>query len=229
MWVSQNAQDGDWSRKLGGGGGCPCIHCPLREAFWFMNHCRPSAGFEINFMGYTQNFLNNKNKAEIKHQNTWHFARYCFVQILFSILVCVWVWDDIKPISSCESWPKRVRNIQLQKLLLTEVGWTGSECQVLPLVQTPDLWRRIFLPALLLFFRVSAQICPKVRKGWCEHLLMRDRAVEGPERLAVVGAWGPACRREHLIVIAPPPMSGELPPPPLSPDLVAWLQTWGWS
>ena len=87
--------------------------------------------------------------------------------------------DDIKPISSCESRPKRVRNIQLQKLLLTEFGWPGSECQVLPLVQTPVLWRWIFLPALLLSFRASAQICPEVRKKWCEHLLMRDRGVGG--------------------------------------------------
>lgn len=70
-------------REAGRGRGCLCIHCHLREAFWFMNHGRPSAGFEINFMGHTQNFLNNKNNSEIKHQNPWHFARYCFVQILF--------------------------------------------------------------------------------------------------------------------------------------------------
>lgn len=84
-------------------------------------------------------------------------------------------WDDIKPISSCESQPKRVRNIQLQKLLLTEVGWPGSDCLVLPLVQTAVLWRRVFLPALPLSFRASAQICPEVRKEWREHLHRRDR------------------------------------------------------
>lgn len=68
---------------------------------------------------------------------------------------------------------------------------------------------------------------PRSQEGVTPSTSIGETGVEGAGRSLVVGAWGPACGSEYLMVTAPPLMSKELPLPPLSPHPVAWLQTWG--